>query len=357
MNLVRAFTFVVLLFTVPVVAQVATTQTEKKSSVDNAANKSSEKTPAKAIKKNLQSEVRFLLISLASDAATFRDQALRARSLARIADALWTLDVDQGKRLFRNAWEAAQIADQSDTPYNLGESPPNLRNEVLSLAARRDRLLAEEFLKKLQVEKPTADDGNSARGNADALTQRLLLASELLRAGDTQRALEFAKPALGSVTIGTIEFLTNLRVKEPRAADAFYLALATGPRAGMDATTISLLSSYLFTPHVYVTFNADGGANRMGFVASAAPVEVEPQLRHAFFQTATEVLLRSQLRSEPQQRTSETLIDYVTLRHLLKMFDAYAAPELTQTVRAQFEALRSSGNLTPPADNESQQPS
>jgi hypothetical protein len=35
-------------------------------------------------------QARSLLISLSTDARAFHDQTLRARSLARIADALWT---------------------------------------------------------------------------------------------------------------------------------------------------------------------------------------------------------------------------------------------------------------------------
>src|SRR5688572_28502845 len=43
---------------------------------------------------------RSLLIALSTDARTFTDQTLRARSLARIVDALWTVDAEQGRLLF-----------------------------------------------------------------------------------------------------------------------------------------------------------------------------------------------------------------------------------------------------------------
>src|ERR1044072_3701059 len=59
-----------------------------------------------------RTQARSLLISLATDARTFRDQTLRARSLARIADALWQVDAEQGRLMFRKAWEAAEVADQ-----------------------------------------------------------------------------------------------------------------------------------------------------------------------------------------------------------------------------------------------------
>ena len=51
-----------------------------------------------------------LLVSLATDARSFPDQTLRARTLARIADALWEPDPDQGRTLFRRAWDAATVA-------------------------------------------------------------------------------------------------------------------------------------------------------------------------------------------------------------------------------------------------------
>ncbi len=106
-------------------------------------------------------QARSLLIALSTDARAFHEQTLRARSLARIADALWTVDAEQGRLMFRKAWEAAEIADrESDLKLQedirqqqakTGRSgyalslPPSLRREVLRLAARKDRALGEEF--------------------------------------------------------------------------------------------------------------------------------------------------------------------------------------------------------------------
>src|SRR5215510_4027583 len=118
--------------------------------------------------KERRARARALLVSLATDARSFHDQTLRARSLARIADALWQVDADQGRLLFRKAWEAAEAAD-SESDKKLQEDirqqktrtgggfavslPPNVRREVLRLAARHDRVLGEEFLEKLRVQK------------------------------------------------------------------------------------------------------------------------------------------------------------------------------------------------------------
>jgi hypothetical protein len=63
--------------------------------------KSDAKLEAERIQKEKQAQARSLLISLASDARSFRDQTLRARSLARIADALWEISPYRAARKFR----------------------------------------------------------------------------------------------------------------------------------------------------------------------------------------------------------------------------------------------------------------
>src|SRR5262245_14815423 len=186
-----------------------------------------------------RAQARSLLVSLSTDARSFRDQTLRARSLARIADALWQVDPEQGRLLFRKAWEAAEVADQeSDRKFQedvarqkartgggfVGNLPPNLRREVLRLAARHDRTISEEFLEKLRIQKLEA--ASSATTNprpgrlSDALTQRLGVARDLLQTGEIERALQFADPALTVVGIDSINFLTELRAKNQAAADS-----------------------------------------------------------------------------------------------------------------------------------------
>src|SRR6266550_4290579 len=85
-----------------------------KAPLNNAAStdKSGAKAETDRIAKERRGQARSLLLSLASDARSFHDQTLRARTLARIADALWDTDVERGRELFRKAWEAAGSADQ-----------------------------------------------------------------------------------------------------------------------------------------------------------------------------------------------------------------------------------------------------
>ena len=307
--------------------------------------------PAAAELKERRDRARSLLIALSSDARTFNDQTLRARSLARIADALWRVDPEQGRLMFRKAWDAAEVADQ-ESDRKLQEEirqqqtrtgsrgyainlPPNVRREVLRLAARHDRVLSEEFLEKLKAQKVEAANNS---GNP-----RLGLALELLRAGDMEKALEFADSTLTLVTRESLNFLTNLREKNPTAADARYNAMlaaaAVNPQS--DANTVSLLSSYIFTPHLYVTFSGTGTATSQSS-SEIKPADVSPELRAAFFQAGASILLRP-LPQPGQPDLSTTGVDgkYLMIKRLLPFFEQSAPAEMVESLRAHLNALNS----------------
>ena len=306
-------------------------------------------------------QARSLLIALSTDARAFHDQTLRARSLARIADALWTVDGEQARLMFRKSWEAAEIADR-DNDQKLQESikaqqaktgrsgyainlPPSLRREVLRLAARKDRALGEEFLEKLKIEKAeAATDAKLNPGKLnDSLEQRLGVARELLETGDVERSLQFADPVLSTVSMETMNFLVNLRTKDPAGplnADKRYAALLSSsmnnPQA--DANTVSLLSSYIFTPGLYMVFTGSGiSTSQMS--STFKPVEVAPELRMAFFQTASAILLRPL--PQPGQDPGPAGIDgkYLVIKRVLTFFEQGAPAEMVESLRAQLNAL------------------
>ncbi|HKG59484.1 MAG TPA: hypothetical protein VKB05_06850 [Pyrinomonadaceae bacterium] len=327
--------------------------------------KSDGKLEAERIQKERQAQARSLLVSLASDARSFRDQTLRARSLARIADALWELDAEQGRTLFRKAWEAAEIAHReanerlnirdgvvaikpdevSSTTLFSMVSNPDLRKEVLRLVAPHDRMLSEEFLEKLKESQSETKSEKPSTGLwdvPDAVRQRLNLAENLLRTGNIERALQLAEPALGNVTGATLDFLTLLRERDAAAADQRYAAMLVSTSNNMlaDANTVSLLSSYIFTPNTYVIFNRDGAATG-SFMPARAPANVSPQLRAAFFQTAAAILLRPQPPPDQDQSTTGVAGKYMVLKRLLPLFEQYAPSEMVAPMRSQFEALNS----------------
>ncbi len=309
-----------------------------------------------------RSHAESLLISLAADAHKFSDETLKARTLARIADALWEVNHERGRAMFRAAWEAAVIADRESQQLQQEDirqqqektgrggyvlaSPPEVRREVLRLATKHDRALGEEFLGKFGEHKEQeATEAKNTRtnpfGNADeAVGQRLNLARELLAAGDTERALQFADPVLAANNMWAIDFLSYLREKNPTAADRRYATILVNAAASpqSDANTVSLLSSYIFTPHQYVTFQGIGaGTSQMA--PTIVPANVAPELRAAFFSAAASILLRPLAPPGQDQSTSGPDGEYLVIKRLLPLFEQYAPQEMTLALRAQLEVL------------------
>jgi hypothetical protein len=302
-----------------------------------------------------------LLVSLANDARNYQDLKLRARTLSRIADALWEPDPEQGRSLFRKAWDAADASDQ-DTARRMDEdrqrlqrdnpnaqvpfaAGPDLRSEVLRLAARHDRALGEELLDKLKDtrEREATDTPAAAPSLSDApaaVRQRLRLAGQLLDS-NVERALEFADPALGTVTMDGLDFLSSLRDKNPAAADQRYARLLTNAETDVkaDANTISLLSSYLFTPHLFISFGADGGQSSSSLSRPAPPPEVAPELRNLFFRVAAGVLLRPLPLKEQDRSSSGMQGKYLVIRRLLPLFQQYASKEIAEQLRGEMSVL------------------
>ena len=301
---------------------------------------------------------RSLLIALSTDARTFSDQTLRARSLARIADALWPVDAEQARLLFRKSWEAAEGADQ-ESYRKLQEEieqqksktgggyavalPADIRREVLRLAARHDRTLGEEFLEKLKTQK--LEEANSATQQKpgrlnEAANQRLAVARELLAAGEMERALQFADPALTTVTMEGMSFLSFLREKNVAPADERYASLLAGSANNpqSDANTVSLLSSYIFTPQMYVIFTPNG-TNSSQMSSKITPVEVSAELRNAFFQTAASILLRPLAPPGQDQTSSGVEGKYMVIKRLLPLFEQSAPAGMVESLRGHLNAL------------------
>ncbi len=300
-----------------------------------------------------------LLTTLADEAKNYQDQVLRARVLARAADALWSGDSERARNLFQRAWDAAVIADedaarrmeedirkQQKTGSAVVSSPPNIRNEVLRLAARHDRTLGEGFLKKLEEAKEREAANKSSNRDpwmaSVSQSQRLRLATQLLQDGDTERALQFAEPALGSVSRDSINFLSALREKDAAAADQRYSAMLT--RAEMDtasdANTVSGLSSYAFTPFLYVVFHPRGGASQMQQRGPTPPPDLPLGLRKAFFTTATQILSRPLPPAEQDTTSAGRGGKYMVIRRLLPLFEQHA-PERVADLRVIMTALMS----------------
>ena len=309
-----------------------------------------------------------LVNTLADDARNFRDPTLRARVQARAADTLWSADPERGRALFRRAWDAAESADrendrrlqeqlraQQEANRRAPVRPfPSLRGEVLRLVAKRDPALGEEFLallgeaRKQEAAAPPPADTAPPRTNPrpglyeppPAVTRRLRLARGLLEDGDVERAIQFAEPALNSVNILSIEFLSRLRPLNAVAADQRYATLlaAVAGDPSADANTVSLLSSYVFTPVFYITFEPGGDANSRQTGESVPPPDISPALRAAFFRTAASVLLRPVPPLDQDYSTSGRAGTYMVIARLLPLFEQHA-PNTAAALRTKLSAL------------------
>jgi hypothetical protein len=308
-----------------------------------------------------------LVNSLADEARNFSEPRLRSRAQARAADVLWDTDAERGRTLFRRAWDAAEAADeaeerrleeerrrqQSERGFFSVRRGPSLRAEVLRLAAKRDRALGEEFLARMDDAKKKSDAAlaqpdasqparrREAQESPPAIEKRLRLAIQLLQDGDTDRAIAFADPALIAVTVHALDFLGRLRPHNTAAADQRYMALLAHAQAdpSSDANTVSLLSSYIFTPALFVTFTRDAGSNSSRYGDTVAPPkDIPPPLRAAFFNSAAAVLMRPTPPPEQDQTTSGRAGTYMVITRLLPLFDQFA-PDKATALRTKLAAL------------------
>lgn len=308
-----------------------------------------------------------LVISTADEARNYSDLALRPRVLARSADALWNADNTAARALFRRAWDAAEKGDAEEVTVKTKDNPPpmvialrrasgrDLRSEVMSIAARRDRALSEEFFAKLKKDSEREiEDSKMGRRTSDgwsipeAVSKRLRVARNLLDEGQLEQALAFADPALDQVNVHSIGFLSALRAKNSEAADQrFALLLARAQfDPGADANTVSGLSSYAFTPGYYVTFSPENfrtqGESRVN------PPDLPTALVNKFFEVAGAILLRPSPPSDQDFTSSGPTGKRMVMTRLLPLFDRHA-PQTAAALRAQITAL--GGDLTRTADN------
>jgi hypothetical protein len=331
---------------------------------NSAANtKSAKEIEAEQLLKERRANAQSLLINLAVDARNFTDQAVRARTQARIADALWEADRERARAMLRAAWDAAEIADKEGHARMLEDirqqqrksgsggyavaTPPEIRREVLQIAARHERALGEELLAKFkeQKEREVTESKQNQRnpfGSDEAVGQRLGLAEQLLEAGDFERAMQFADPVLSIISMQSIDFLSTLRDRDATAADQRYAAMLANAAANpqSDANTVSMLSSYLFTPHMYIAFQANGTSSAQ-MSGSPGPADVSADLRAAFFRTAASILMRPLAAPGQDQTTSGPDGQYLMIKRLLPLFEQYSSSETTAALHAQLEALAS----------------
>ncbi|HEX8686087.1 MAG TPA: hypothetical protein VF654_06275, partial [Pyrinomonadaceae bacterium] len=135
-----------------------------------------------------------------------------------------------------------------------------------------------------------------------------------------------------------------------------------------DATTVSLLSAYVFSPSVLVTATRNGRLSNQW--AESLPAPALPAELHAyFFRVAAQILMRPLPQPEQDHTSAGRTGTYFTVARLLPLFERHAPEQvpalkallatLTRDVPAQYQGDREgmlTVGLAPPADDGSQDP-
>ena len=303
-----------------------------------------------------------IIHSLVDRSEKFQDLRLRASTQAKAADAIWDVEPAFARDLFLRAWGIAETVDEEgsrDTEEArrtaLGDKngglvlltpKSSMRSEVLRLATRHDQKLGEIFLDKLEA--PKEPTGNSDAAYFDptepklAIAKRLEVALRLLNAGDVAQAKAFAEPALTFTTSQGIIFLCTLRQHEPENADRLYAKLLAYAQIDplADATTVSLLSSYVFTPTLLVTATRRGRVSNQ-FADNASGVDIPLSLRSTFLRLAATILLRPLAAPTEDRSAAGTGGTYFTIARLLPLFQQYA-PDYVAALNSQLSVLSGS---------------
>jgi hypothetical protein len=179
------------------------------------------------------------------------------------------------------------------------------------------------------------------------MSKRLSFAHRLLNDNKPEKAFEFAAPALDRVNEASISFLSRLRLLSPAIADKQFMRMLA--RAELDPTsdanTVSGLSSYAFTPGMYLTFAGDGGVRWAPALETIPIPNLPSEVRSSFFRVAASILLRP-LPPPDQDVTSAGLVGkYMVIKRLLPFFEQYAT-DTAVALRSQLTALEKQGSNT-----------
>jgi hypothetical protein len=289
------------------------------------------------------------------------------------ADALWPLDQERARAIFRRAWEAATASDKAEREADEAESglPTNssetfvsdARDEVLAKVAARDPQLAGLFLREYMKEREGDETAGSAARNKSkprtpwreltaSSARRLALALELLNRNEPERAAQVAAPLVNEGVSGDlISFILHLREQSASHAEALYVTLLKRTRmdAEADANAVLLLSSPVISPALLVVVDERGSLlyrpiSRTTTVPPALP-PLSGATRSLFYNVAATVLARPSVQRPDVNPVREAVALYFTIGRLLAHFEREApqyAPEMSARQGALLNEIEAS---------------
>lgn len=154
----------------------------------------------------------------------------RVRVLLEIADALWLVEKEEAREVFRQSFVRATEFNDPALEAKFSTSSKGLQQLVITRIAKRDPALAKSLLLTLSPQDTQQSDGFAELyGTNTGRSEMLVKAAADTLATDTNQAVQMAKLAVGDGLSQQMRlFLLSLRTKDRVAADAFFdLALRT----------------------------------------------------------------------------------------------------------------------------------
>lgn len=279
----------------------------------------------KKLSDKLRREGIQLLIEAISDASYIDNQRDSAYTKALICDLLWPHNKSVARNCLSDAFDQAlsfyeKIDGQPQSGKGTALSGPDVRIEIIRIAARHDPLLSQEFQKKYLEKKSQSREKNpqggeygnertyeQVFGTADVLSNDLIRIAASFLDSDVQMAVNTARQAISaSIPRDIVGFLIQLAEHDSVAADKLYIEALERLNKNQIAYPgqLLLLSAYPFKDDKITIF--DGNGNR--YLLSLQWKEkqnVKDMLARQFILTALRVLSRVAEEQDPQLTYSE----------------------------------------------------
>jgi hypothetical protein len=178
-----------------------------------------------------------------------------------------------------------------------GPNPDAIIERIVQLATLFDAKLAESYIERYSSPDDSSgvEDQTSKQDPAQAASLRLKLALELIDKAPASSVSVAESSLSAGVFPETLAFLGNLRKKDLRLANKFFVdALASvGRRRGDDVNELLLLYAYVFSPLrvPVVSPRGIGTYNIPAYLAVAQEYPVEPALARMYLDAAGQMVL------------------------------------------------------------------
>jgi hypothetical protein len=302
-----------------------------------------------------------VLRSVGDDARGWKDAGASARVGSQVADLVWEADADAARVYLVRAWESAARVEESKqsslTRYRNTSPRTEARQQVLLVARRRDRALAERWLSQMADEAEAASN-SQPRGVFDDRTPRstvLLQMALSVAAENPQAAAELANESLrDGVSFGFQNVLIAIQEKDFKlAASVFRNALARLQSAGLaDPNEIYVLASYLYTPGRIVGANTTEDRGSFPLALSANPptvkaaAQLDPALVSEFLRAAADAVLNSQLPSANANALEAARAQVSVIGMLVSRMSAPQFAELSAALQRRAQQLETDAQFS-----------